>query len=196
MKKLFYLTILFACFFNNVSAFKSDLSVIFQTKQIDKQFVENNSNDSLLYEVVMINVMDEDWVSFEKLANYIEKVTGLGKEQVANLIANTPSTIKKGISKEEADDIRLTLIIKGGEAVVKATETSNNSAKVDVVLKSYGNSKLAVVKALKEETGVGLSEAMKLVGDAPSTIKKGISMAEAEKIKTKLELAGGTVEVN
>jgi large subunit ribosomal protein L7/L12 len=76
----------------------------------------------------------------------------------------------------------------GAEAVEEQTE-------FDVILKAAGGSKLAVVKLVKELTGLGLKEAKGLVDDAPSAIKEGVSKDEAEGLKTSLEEAGAEVEL-
>ena len=65
----------------------------------------------------------------------------------------------------------------------------------DVVLVSAGQSKIPVVKAVKESTGLGLKEAKDLVDAAPKAIKEGISKEEAESIKSSLEEAGAEVEL-
>ena len=65
----------------------------------------------------------------------------------------------------------------------------------DVILKSAGASKMGVIKAVKEITGLGLKEAKKMVDGAPKTIKEKISKADAEEIQKKLEAAGAEVEV-
>jgi large subunit ribosomal protein L7/L12 len=65
----------------------------------------------------------------------------------------------------------------------------------DVILKAPGGSKLAVVKLVKELTGLGLKEAKGLVDEAPSAIKEGVSKDEAEGLKTSLEEAGAEVEL-
>ena len=75
-----------------------------------------------------------------------------------------------------------------GAAVEEKTE-------FDVVLKSAGASKLAVVKLVKELTGLGLKEAKELVDSAPSNIKEGVSKDEAEGLKASLEEAGAEVEL-
>jgi large subunit ribosomal protein L7/L12 len=76
----------------------------------------------------------------------------------------------------------------GGEAAEEQTEFT-------VVLKDAGASKLAVVKAVKELTGLGLKEAKDLVDGAPSNIKEGVTKAEAEGLKKSLEEAGAVVEL-
>ena len=65
----------------------------------------------------------------------------------------------------------------------------------DVILKDAGASKINVIKAVREATGLGLKEAKALVDEAPKTIKECASKADAEEIKTKLEAAGATVEL-
>ena len=65
----------------------------------------------------------------------------------------------------------------------------------DVILKAAGGSKLAVVKLVKELTGLGLKEAKGLVDEAPSAIKEGVSKDEAEGLKASLEEAGAEVEI-
>jgi len=76
----------------------------------------------------------------------------------------------------------------GGDAAEEQTEFT-------VVLKEAGASKLAVVKAVKELTGLGLKEAKDLVDGAPSNIKEGVTKAEAEGLKKSLEEAGAVVEL-
>ncbi|HCN11450.1 MAG TPA: 50S ribosomal protein L7/L12 [Kaistella sp.] len=76
----------------------------------------------------------------------------------------------------------------GGEAAEEKTE-------FDVILKSAGASKLAVVKLVKDLTGAGLKEAKDMVDGAPAPIKQGISKDEAEALKKQLEEAGAEVEL-
>jgi large subunit ribosomal protein L7/L12 len=78
----------------------------------------------------------------------------------------------------------------GGDAPAEAEQTE-----FTVVLKEAGASKLAVVKAVKELTGLGLKEAKDLVDGAPANVKEGISKDEAEGLKKSLEEAGAVVEL-
>ena len=78
----------------------------------------------------------------------------------------------------------------GGAAAAEEEKTS-----FDVILKAAGANKLAVVKAVKELTGLGLKEAKDLVDGAPSAIKEGIAKADAEGLKKQLEEAGAEVEL-
>ena len=65
----------------------------------------------------------------------------------------------------------------------------------DVVLANAGASKVGVIKAVREITGLGLKEAKEVVDNAPKTLKEGVSKEEAEQMKEKLEAAGASVEV-
>ena len=65
----------------------------------------------------------------------------------------------------------------------------------DVILKDAGASKINVIKAVREATGLGLKEAKALVDGAPAPVKEGVSKADAEDLKGKLEAAGATVEL-
>jgi large subunit ribosomal protein L7/L12 len=76
----------------------------------------------------------------------------------------------------------------GGEAAEEQTE-------FDVVLASFGEKKINVIKEVRAITGLGLKEAKDLVESAPKAVKEAVSKDEAEEIKTKLEGAGATVEL-
>ena len=65
----------------------------------------------------------------------------------------------------------------------------------DVVLTSFGSSKVPVIKAVREITGLGLKEAKDLVESAPANVKDGVANDEAEELKSKLEAAGASVEI-
>ena len=65
----------------------------------------------------------------------------------------------------------------------------------DVVLTSFGSSKVPVIKAVREITGLGLKEAKDLVESAPTTVKEGIEQGEADTLKAKLEEVGASVEI-
>ncbi|MFQ3546414.1 50S ribosomal protein L7/L12 [Halobacillus rhizosphaerae] len=83
-------------------------------------------------------------------------------------------------------------VAAGGGA---AEEAAEEQTEFDVVLESAGSSKIKVVKAVREITGLGLKDAKDLVDNAPGAIKEGISKEEAEEMKAKLEEAGASVEV-
>ncbi|HIG31901.1 MAG TPA: 50S ribosomal protein L7/L12 [Flavobacteriales bacterium] len=77
----------------------------------------------------------------------------------------------------------------------QAAEASEEQTEFDVILKEAGATKLQVVKAVKELTGLGLKEAKDIVDSAPKAVKEGVSKAEAEGIQKALEEAGAVVEL-
>jgi large subunit ribosomal protein L7/L12 len=79
----------------------------------------------------------------------------------------------------------------GGEAAAAAEEKTE----FDVILTGDGGKKINVIKEVRAITGLGLGEAKALVEEAPKAVKEGVSKAEAEEIKKKIEEAGGTVEL-
>ena len=80
-------------------------------------------------------------------------------------------------------------------APAEAGAPAEEKSEFDVVLKDVGGQKIAVIKAVKEATGLGLGEAKALVDGAPSTIKEKVKKDEAEAMKKSLEEAGATVEL-
>ena len=76
----------------------------------------------------------------------------------------------------------------GGAAAEEKTE-------FDVILTSFGDAKMAVIKAVKDVCGLGLKEAKEIVEAAPKAIKEGVAKAEAEELKAKLEEAGAKIEL-
>ena len=82
----------------------------------------------------------------------------------------------------------------GGGAVAEAAPVEEQT-EFDVVLASFGANKVAVIKAVRALTGLGLKEAKDAVEGAPTTLKEAISKGEAEEAKKQLEEAGATVEI-
>ena len=113
-------------------------------------------------------------------------------EQLVNLTVkevNELATILKdeyGIEPAAA----AVVVSGGGDAAAEDVQTE-----FTVVLKEAGASKLAVVKLVKELTGLGLKEAKDVVDSAPSTVKEGVTKDEAEALKKSLEEAGAVVEL-
>ena len=83
----------------------------------------------------------------------------------------------------------------GDEESGAGEEAAEEQTEFDVVLKAAGASKLAVVKLVKELTGLGLKDAKELVDNAPRPVKEGVSKDEANALKTQLEEAGAEVEL-
>jgi large subunit ribosomal protein L7/L12 len=116
-------------------------------------------------------------------------------EQLVNLTVkevNELATILKdeyGIEPAAAAAVAVAGPAGGGDDAAEA------QTEFDVILKAAGGSKLAVVKLVKELTGLGLKEAKGLVDEAPSAIKEAVSKDEAEALKAQLEEAGAEVEL-
>ena len=84
---------------------------------------------------------------------------------------------------------------QGGSASGGATESAEEKTAWDVVLKTGGDQKIQVIKVLREATGLGLKEAKDMVDGAPKAVKTGLSKADAEELKKKLESVGATAEL-
>ncbi len=78
----------------------------------------------------------------------------------------------------------------GGEAAVEEEQTA-----FDVILTSAGQSKIPVIKVIRELTGLGLKEAKAVADDAPAPVKEGVAREEADQMKAKLEEAGASVDI-
>ena len=115
-------------------------------------------------------------------------------EQLVNLTVKEVSELTT-ILKEEygIEPAAAAVAVAAGPAAGAAAADEKSS--FDVVLKSAGANKLAVVKLVKELTGLGLKEAKDMVDGAPNNVKEGVAKAEAEDLKKKLEEAGAEVEL-
>ncbi|NEZ02638.1 50S ribosomal protein L7/L12 [Wenzhouxiangella sp. XN201] len=86
-------------------------------------------------------------------------------------------------------------VAAGGAAGGGEGEAAEEKTEFDVVMSSFGDNKVGVIKAVRSITGLGLKEAKELVESAPAPIKEGVPKDEAEDIKKQLEEAGASVEV-
>lgn len=114
-------------------------------------------------------------------------------EQLVNLTVKEVNELA-GILKDEYGiepaAAAAVVVAGGGEEASEEAQTE-----FDVILKAPGGSKLAVVKLVKELTGLGLKEAKELVDNSPRPVKEGVSKDEAESLKAQLEAAGAEVEL-
>jgi large subunit ribosomal protein L7/L12 len=118
-------------------------------------------------------------------------------EQLVNLTVKEVNELAD-ILKEEygIEPAAAAVAVAGGAAAGgDAGEAAEEQTEFDVVLKAPGGSKLAVVKLVKELTGLGLKDAKEIVDSAPKAVKEGVSKDEAEGIKKSLEEAGAEVEL-
>jgi len=119
---------------------------------------------------------------FKKIVDEIEKMTILDLAELVKILED-----KFGVSSAMAVP---TAVGTPTEVGVKEEKTSFN-----VELKTTGEQKIQVIKAVREITGLGLKEAKDIVDGAPKVIKENVKKEDAEEIKTKLEAAGATVEL-
>jgi large subunit ribosomal protein L7/L12 len=117
----------------------------------------------------------------------LETISNMTVMQVVDLIAAMEE--KFGVSAAAAV---AAVPAAGGEAGGAAAEEKDE---FDVVMSSFGDNKVSVIKAVRGITGLGLKEAKEMVEGVPSTIKEGASKDEAEDIKKQLEEAGASVEL-
>jgi large subunit ribosomal protein L7/L12 len=119
-----------------------------------------------------------------------EKITAI-IEEVKNMSVLELSELVDAIQEE----FGVTAAISAGPAAGAAAPAEAEKTEFDVILASFGDAKMNVIKAVKTITGLGLKEAKALVEEAPKAIKEGASKAEAEDLKAQLEAAGATVEL-
>ena len=119
----------------------------------------------------------------EKIAEELSGLTVLEAADLAKLLED-----KWGVSAAAPVAVAAAVAADGGATVEEQTE-------FDVILASFGDKKINVIKEIRTLTGLGLKEAKDLVESAPKEIKEGIAKEEAEKIKEQLEGAGATVDI-
>ena len=117
-------------------------------------------------------------------------------EQLVNLTVKEVNELAD-ILKEEygIEPAAAAVAVAGGGAGAGDGAAAEEQSEFDVILKAPGGAKLAVVKLVKELTGLGLKDAKGLVDGAPSPIKEGVAKDEAEALKAQLEEAGAEVEL-
>ncbi|MBQ8968071.1 50S ribosomal protein L7/L12 [Ruminococcus sp.] len=119
----------------------------------------------------------------EKIMNFVEEIKTLSVLELKELV--------DAIQEE----FGVTAVVAAAGPAAGGAAAEAEKTEFDVVLASFGDQKMAVIKAVKEITGLGLKEAKALVEEAPKAIKEAAPKAEAEEIKAKLEAAGATVEL-
>lgn len=115
-------------------------------------------------------------------------------EQLVNLTVKEVSELATILKEEYGIEPAAAAVAVAGPAAAAGPVVEEKTS-FDVVLKAPGANKLAIVKLVKELTGLGLKEAKDLVDGAPSNIKEGIAKADAEGLKKSLEEAGAEVEL-
>ena len=116
-------------------------------------------------------------------------------EKLVNLTVKEVNELADILKEEYGIEPAAAATVVAGPAAGGGGESVEEQSEFTVVLKAAGGSKLAVVKLVKELTGLGLKEAKELVDNAPSNIKEGVAKDEAEGLKSSLEEAGAEVEL-
>ncbi|SRR5690606_26984423 len=116
-------------------------------------------------------------------------------EQLVNLTVKEVNELATILKDEYGIEPAAAAVAVAAGGAAEAGEAAEEKSEFDVILKAAGPSKLAVVKLVKELTGLGLKEAKDIVDSAPKPIKEGISKDEAEGIVKSLEEAGAEVEL-
>ena len=121
----------------------------------------------------------------EKITAIIEELKTLTVLELADLV--------HAVEEEFGVSAAAAVAVAGPAA--EAGPAEEEKTEFDVILKSAGGNKIAVIKAVREATGLGLKEAKAVVDGAPKAVKEGISKEDAEALKEKLEAAGAEVEL-
>lgn len=116
-------------------------------------------------------------------------------EQLVNLTIKEANELAKVLEEEYDIKPAAAAVAVAGPAAGGEGAAAEEKDEFDVVLKSAGAKKIAVIKEVRAITGLGLKEAKELVDGAPNTIKEAVAKAEAEELKSKLEEAGAEVEL-
>ncbi len=125
----------------------------------------------------------------DKVAKLIEDVKALTVLELSELV----KALEEEFGVSAAAPVAVAAAPAAGEAA--AAPAAEEKTEFDAVLAEIGANKIAVIKVVREITGLGLKEAKELVDNAPKPVKEGVSKDEAEEIKKKLEEAGAKVEL-
>lgn len=121
----------------------------------------------------------------EKITEIVEKIKELTLVEASEL---------KTALEEEFGVSAAAPVVMGG-AAAPADAAVEEKTEFDVILSSFGEKKINVIKVVRTHTGLGLKEAKELVDTCPNSVKEGVSKDEAEKVKQELEEAGATIEI-
>ncbi len=119
----------------------------------------------------------------EKITNILDLIDALSILELSELV--------DGIQEKYG----VTAVVAAAPAAGAGAAAAEEKTEFDVILASFGSSKLGVIKVVRELTGLGLKEAKDIVEGAPKALKEGVDKATAEEYKAKLTEAGATVEI-
>ena len=117
----------------------------------------------------------------------------ISKDDILNAVAEM--SVMDVVALIEAMEEKFGVSASAAVAVAGPAESAEEQTEFDVIMTGFGEKKVAVIKAVRGATGLGLKEAKDLVESAPKAIKEGVDKAEAEALKKTLEEAGASVEI-
>jgi large subunit ribosomal protein L7/L12 len=123
----------------------------------------------------------------EKIAEIVEKIKGLTLVEASEL--------KTALEDEFGVTAAAPVVMGGAAAGGGEAAAAEEKTEFDVVMTSFGDKKINVIKVVRAHTGLGLKEAKDLVDGVPSTVKEAAPKDEADKLKKELEEAGATIEL-
>ena len=123
----------------------------------------------------------------DKVAEIVDKIKELSLLEASEL--------KKALEEEFGVTAAAPVVVAGAVGAAGDAGAAEEKTEFDVVLQSFGDKKINVIKVVRAHTGLGLKEAKELVDNAPNPVKEGVSKDEAEKLKKEFEDAGATVEL-
>lgn len=123
-----------------------------------------------------------------------DKVAGI-VDKIKELSLLEASELKKALEDEFGVSAAAPVMVAGAAPGGGEAAAAEEQTEFDVILTSFGEKKINVIKVVRAHTGLGLKEAKEVVDKAPNPVKEAISKDEAEKIKKELEDAGATVEL-
>jgi large subunit ribosomal protein L7/L12 len=131
--------------------------------------------------------MSEGFVVPEKFEKIVDEIKNLSVIELSELV----KVLEEVLGVSAAAPVAVGVVAPAAGDAPAAEEKST----FDVIIEDAGSSKIQVIKVVKEATGLGLKEAKDIVDGAPKAVKEGVSKADADELKTKLQEAGATVVV-
>ena len=119
----------------------------------------------------------------------------ISQEDILNAVAEMSVTDVVALIEAMEEKFGVTAVVAAGPAAAGDAGGAEEQTEFDVMLTAIGEKKVAVIKAVREATGLGLKEAKGIVDGVPTAVKEGVSKEEAEELKGKLEAAGAAVEL-
>lgn len=131
--------------------------------------------------------MSEGFIVPEKFEKIVDEIKNLSVIELSELVKVLEEVL--GVSAATPVAVGVAAPVAGDAPAAEEKST------FDVIIEDAGSSKIQVIKVVKEATGLGLKEAKDVVDGAPKAVKEGVSKADADELKTKLQEAGATVVV-